>query len=209
MWEIFIPEKIFDTIQINIIWNNIWEIFDIHFWKYTQEAFESTYCRWVKFKFEELDQDLVAILNGEFGKFYFIDYDFDQKNIITHGKKILWAWDIWNEIKNIEGKFEKIIQDLSSNNLLTISKKQDIYTNVQETFFTISGIFFLLYWLKQKVIENLSDLENIDDKQMELKSQAQLLMQNNITKKIEIQAQIDTFESKSQLFFQAIHSLIL
>ncbi|MGB2110836.1 MAG: hypothetical protein ACPHY8_02795 [Patescibacteria group bacterium] len=44
---------------------------------------------------------------------------------------------------------------------------------------------------------------------MELKSQAQLLMQNNITKKIEIQAQIDTFESKSQLFFQAIHSLIL
>ncbi len=209
MWEIFIPEKIFDIIHINNIWENILQIFEKHFWKYTKQSFESTYCKWIKFEFEQLDQDLVSILNGEFGKFYFIDYNFDKQNIITHGKKILWIWDIWDEIKSIENKFEKIIQELSSNNLLTISKKEKIHKNIKETFFTISWILFLLYWLKQKIIENLNDLENIDDNQIELKSQAALLRENNITKKIEIQAQIYTFEAKSQLFFQTIHSLLL
>lgn len=98
------------------------------------------------------------------------------------------------EIQSIQKNFAYITQELSSTKLLTLSKKQTIRSKIDETFFTLSGILFLLYSLKQKTLENTQLLENIDEKNIEMSAQAELLQETNKTKILEIQSQIDKFE---------------
>ena len=98
------------------------------------------------------------------------------------------------EIQSIQKNFAYITQELSSTKLLTLSKKQTIRSKIDETFFTLSGILFLLYSLKEKTLENTQLLENIDEKNIEMSAQAELLKETNKTKILEIQSQIDKFE---------------
>ena len=98
------------------------------------------------------------------------------------------------EIQSIQKNFAYITQELSSTKLLTLSKKQIIRSKIDETFFTLSGILFLLYSLKEKTLENTQLLENIDQKNIEMSAQAELLQETNKTKILEIQSQIDKFE---------------
>jgi hypothetical protein len=68
--------------------------------------------------------------------------------------------DINNNIIKISEEFEKIMQELSGNKLLTQSKKVEIQNKINTTFFTIAGILFLLYSMRDKSLLNYEELSS-------------------------------------------------
>jgi hypothetical protein len=208
MWEIFIPEKIFDKICINNIQENLLDLLETHFEISKISDFKSTYCSWKYFKIKNINQDILSLLNWEFWETYFVDYDFLKHDYDVSWTKILKPENITKNILQIWEQFNQITQDLSSNKLLTNSKKQDIHLKIEKIFFTISWILFLLYNLREKTRANYKELWEYNGK-IEYEGQAALITESVKTKEIELSAQIDKFEAKSEIFFQTIQKIFL
>jgi len=207
MLEIFIPTWIKNQkISINNISDNFLNSVKILHWKI--EEFESKFFSWIKIHSKDLDENLIILCNWEFWKNYFIDFDF-TKNINTKifWVKIIWENQIWEDIQNIMLNVAEITWMLSSNILLTNSKKEEILQKIKNSFFSLSWIIFLLYSLKQKTEKNLDELNNYSWK-VEYEAQASLLKENSITKNIELKANIDKLEGKIKMFISVISNLI-
>ena len=112
------------------------------------------------------------------------------------------------KITNIYLDFEKIIVELKSNKLLTNTKKEQIKKRIDNVFFTLSWILFLLYELKNKTESNLDEL-NSYSWLIEYEWQASILSETSKTKKIELEATIIKFEDKVEMFLNTINSLFL
>lgn len=208
MWEIFIPENIFDKISINKLSDNLLIQLQKHFDIREMSDFTSKYCYWKYIKVNNINQDILSLLNGEFGEKYFLDYDFLKYDLEVTGTKILKPENITQNILQISEEFEEIIKELLSSKLLTLSKKKDIQNKIEKIFFTISWILFLLYSLREKTNKNNEELKNYKWA-IEFQAQAKLVSESAQTKYIELTAQIDKFEAKSELFFQAIQKIFL
>lgn len=208
MWEIFIPEKIFENIIINNISDHFLKLLKDNFTILEIKEFESVYCTWKYIKVPNINQDILSLLNGEFWEIYFVDYDFLKNDFVISGTKILKPEQITQNILQISEQFDEITQDLSSSKLLTHSKKQDIQNKIEKIFFTISWILFLLYNLRDKSIENYKELWEYNGN-IEFEAQAELIWESAKTKQIELSAQITKFEAQSELFFQTIQKIFL
>jgi len=211
MLEIFIPTLIKkQKLEINKISNNFLNVLE----KLKIENnlivknFESTFFEWIKINSKNFDQNLIILCNWEFWNNYFIDYDFSKKiNTEIFWVKIIWQNKIWEEIQKIMLNIAEITGILNSDNLLTNSKKEEILVKIKNSFFALSWVIFLLYSLKEKADENLSDLENYSWK-VEYEAQAMLLKETSLTKSIELKANIDKLEWKIEMFIDVISKII-
>jgi len=208
MWEIFIPEKIFDKICINNIQEKLLNLLEKHFEVLEKQDFQSTYCIWKYLKIKNVNQDVFSLLNWEFWETYFVDYDFLKHDYKVSWTKILKPDNITQNIIQISAQFEDITKELLSNKLLTNSKKKDIQSKIEKIFFTISWILFLLYNLREKSQNNYKELWEYNGN-IEYEGQAALISESVKTKHIELTAQIVKFEEKSEIFFQAIQKIFL
>jgi hypothetical protein len=208
MWEIFIPEKIFNKIIINSPSEILMTLINDHFDILEKHIFKTTHCVWIYMKIKNPKQDLFSLLNGELWNKYFVDYDFLKEDFEILGIKILKPEDLSNNIIKISKEFEEIIQELSWNKLLTHSKKIEIQNKIKTTFFTIAGILFLLYNIRDKALLNHKKLSEYNWL-IEYESQAALIRETAKTKSIELSAQISKFEKKSEEFFSTIQKIFL
>ena len=207
MLEIFIPTLIKNQkISINTISNNFLNAIKILNWKITN--FQSTFFSGIKINLDNFDEDLILLCNWEFWEHYFIDFDFTKKiNTDIFWIKIVWKNKIWENIQEIMLNIAEITWILSSDKLLTNSKKEDILLKIKNSFFSLSGVIFLLYSLKKKTEKNLEELNNYSWK-IEYEAQARLLKENSLTKNIELKANIDKLEGKIEMFISVINKLI-
>jgi hypothetical protein len=208
MWEIFIPEKIFDKIIINTFSEKLMDLIEEHFEILEKNIFKTTHCIWTYVKIKNPQQDLFSLLNWELWNKYFADYDFLKEDFEITWTKILKPEDLNHNIKKISEEFEKIVQELSWNKLLTESKKSEIQDKIKTTFFTIAGILFLLYNIRDKALLNHKELSEYNG-MIEYESQAALIWETAKTKSIELSAQIIKFENKSEVFFTTIQKIFL
>jgi len=208
MLEIFIPCKINNSLEINKFDNSINEIIKKYFPNLELVEFESKFVNWIYLKLNKIDKDLIILLNWYFWEFYFINYDFLINNIESTGIPIIKSNIIWEKIENICSTFENIISELKSNKLLTNSKKQKIRNKIDNVFFILSGIIFLLYNLKEKTQNNINTL-NSYNWEVEYEWQSSLLAETSLTKKIELQAIIDKLEWKIDLFLMTINNIFI
>ena len=213
MLEIFIPTWIKkQKVQINDISDNFLNVLKNSFIDLEIINFESTFFEWIKIISKNLDENLIILCNWEFWNNYFIDYDISFPLLPKEGLgevwiKIIWQNKIWEEIQKIMLNIAEITGILSSNNLLTNSKKEEILIKIKNSFFALSWVVFLLYSLKQKAEQNLEELENYSWK-IEFEAQASLLKETSLTKSIEIKANIDKLEEKIEMFIWVISKLI-
>ena len=213
MLEIFIPTWIKkQKVQINDISDNFLNVLKNSFIDLEIINFESTFFEWIKIISKNLDENLIILCNWEFWNNYFIDYDISFPLLPKEGLgevwiKIIWQNKIWEEIQKIMLNIAEITGILSSDNLLTNSKKEEILIKIKNSFFALSWVVFLLYSLKQKVEQNLIELENYSWK-IEFEWQAVLLKETSLTKSIEIKANIDKLEGKIEMFIGVISNLI-
>ena len=136
-----------------------------------------------------------------------MDYDYIENNFEFLAMKIIWENKISKKINEIMLNISKITWQLNSNKLLTNTKKEEIKSKIDNSFFTLSWIIFLLYSLKKETENNLEELKQVNGKP-EYEWQAMLLSETSITKKIELEAAIDKLETKIELFIDTIKSLI-
>jgi len=209
MLEIFIPTLIKNNnLEINKISNNFLSVLENNFSDFKITEFSSTFFKWIKIIWKKIDEDLIILCNWEFWKHYFIDYDIiDNKEIKSLWIKIIWQNKIWEEIKKIMLNIAEITWILSSDNLLTNSKKEEIFQKIKNSFFALSWVIFLLYSLKEKTDKNLEELENYSWK-IEYEWQAVLLKETSLTKSIELKANIDKLEEKIEMFIGVISKII-
>ena len=209
MIEIFIPTKIKNNnLEINTISENFLKVLKGSFWAIFLEKFNSEFFSGIKLFSKKFDENLTILCNWEFWKNYFVDFDiFENKNIKTFWTKIIWKNEISKNIEKIIEDIWEITAILSSKNLLTNSKKEEILTKIKNTFFSLSGIIFLLYSLKEKTEKNIKNLENYSW-EIEYEWQAFILKETAITKKIELQANIDKIEWKIKIFLELIWKII-
>lgn len=209
MIEIFIPTKIKNNnLEINTISENFLKVLKGSFWAIFLEKFNSEFFSGIKLFSKKFDENLIILCNWEFWENYFVDFDiFENKNIKTFWTKIIWKNEISKNIEKIIEDIWEITAILSSKNLLTNSKKEEILTKIKNTFFSLSGIIFLLYSLKEKTEKNIKNLENYSW-EIEYEWQAFILKETAITKKIELQANIDKIEWKIKIFLELIWKII-
>jgi len=207
MLEIFIPTKIKNYSEINVLQKNFLDILENKFNDLKIEKFESKFFEWIKIYSKNFNENLIILCNWEFGENYFIDFDYTKNNFEFLGTKIIWENKIWEKIENIEKNISEIIKLLNSNNLLTNTKKQYIKNKINSSFFALSWVVFLLYLLKKQTDKNLQDLQNINSS-IEYEAQASLLAETSKTKQIELQAQIDKLEKRVDFFIDTVKKLI-
>jgi hypothetical protein len=209
MLEIFIPTWIKNQkIQINNISDVFLDVLKNNFSEAEVNKFESTFFSGIKINLENFDENLIFLCNWEFWENYFLNYDFTKKiNTEIFWIKIIWENKIWENIQKIMLNIAEITWILNSDNLLTNSKKEEILVKIRNSFFALSGVIFLLYFLKEKADENLVDLENYSWK-IEYEAQASLLKETSITKSIELKANIDKLEGKIEMFISVINNFI-
>ena len=208
MLEVFIPLKIKNNLKINYFSDKLWTIMKNSFLGIEIKVFETELLTWIYLNTKNIDLDLIRLLNWEYGRFYFVDYDFLWNSINSFWIKILKPDDISEKIKDIYLNFEEIILELKSSKLLTISKKEEIKTKINEVFFTLSWIYFVLYKLKTKTESNLKDL-NSYNWLAEYEWQASLLSEVSKTRKIELEATIMKFEKQVEMFLETVNSLFI
>lgn len=207
MLEIFIPQKIKNYWSINNISDNFLKIIHKSFNDLNIEKFESAFFEWIKIKSNIFNKNLIILCNWEFWENYFMDYDYIENNFETLGIQIIWENKISNKINEIMLNIYEITLQLNSNKLLTNTKKEEIKSKIDNSFFTLSWIIFLLYSLKKETENNLKELRQVKWK-VEYEWQAMLLSETSITKNIELKAAIDKLEIKIELFIDTIKSLI-
>ena len=209
MLEIFIPTWIKNQkLNINKISDNLIKILENSFSEIKISNFESTFFSWIKINTEILDENLIILCNWEFWENYFINYDFTKKiNTKIFWIKIIWENKISENIQKIMLNIAEITGILSSDNLLTNSKKEEILVKIKYSLFSLSGIIFLLYSLKKETENNLEELNNYSWK-IEYEWQALLLKETSITKNVELKANIDKLEGKIEMFIWVILKFI-
>ena len=209
MLEIFIPTWIKNQkLKINKLSDNLIKILENSFSEIKISNFESTFFSWIKINTEILDENLIILCNWEFWENYFINYDFTEKiNTKIFWIKIIWENKISENIQKIMLNIAEITGILSSDNLLTNSKKEEILVKIKDSLFSLSGIIFLLYSLKKETENNLEELNNYSWK-IEYEWQALLLKETSITKNIELKANIDKLEGKIEMFIWVILKFI-
>ncbi|PID87429.1 hypothetical protein CSB07_01320 [Candidatus Gracilibacteria bacterium] len=203
MIEIFIPTEIKGYLEVNCFSKKLENILKNTFFGIIIKDFESAYFLGKYIYLKNFDEDLIIFCNGEFGKNYFLDFDFSKYNIGYLGTKILSENDIGNNVNDIDKKILKIITDLKSNKLLTNSKKDLIIKEIKNIFFGLSGISFLLVSLREKSISNIDELSQIKGK-IDLESQATLLKETSKTKILELDLFIKKLDNKLNLFINTI-----
>jgi len=213
MLEIFIPIWIKkQKIQINKISNKFLKVLKNSFSGLELKKFDSTFFEWIKINSKNLDKNLIILCNWEFWENYFLDYDIfspllSKERLGEIWTRIIWENKIWEKIQEIIINITDITWILNSNKLLTNSKKKEIIKKITSSFFTLSWIIFLLYFLKEKTKQNLQDLSNYSWK-VEYEAEASLLKEISITKSIELQASIDKLEGKIEMFIEVIRKFI-
>lgn len=209
MLEIFIPTWIKNNkLKINNISDNFLEIINNTFSKIEITYFESSFFSGIKISSNNFDENLIILSNWEFWDNYFIDYDFTKKiNTQVFWIKIIWENQIWENINKIMLDVAEITWILNSNNLLTNSKKEEILIKIKNSLFSLSWVIYLLYSLKDKIENNLEKLNNYSGK-IEFEAQSSLLRETSLTKKIELNANINKLEGKVEMFIWVITKLI-
>lgn len=209
MLEIFIPTLIKNQkIQINSISDNFLKVLKNSFSNLKISNFESKFFSGIKIENNVFDEDLIILCNWEFWNNYFINYDFTKKiNIKIFWIKIIWENKIWENIQKIMLDIAEITAILNSDKLLTNSKKEEILVKIKNSFFSLSGVIFLLYSLKEETEKNLKELNNYSGK-VEYEWEAILLKETSLTKDIELKANIDKLENKIEMFIWVISKLI-
>ncbi len=209
MLEIFIPTHIKQRIFINDFSLDLKKILKKNFNIKKIEEVNSKTFSWVFFELEKFDLDLIILLNWEFWKFYFLDYDIiKHKNIKTFWTSILKIEQIEKNLGKIETDITEILEVLNSNNLLTNTKKEDILIKINKIFFSLSGIWFILYKNKLELEKNSKTLENYKWL-VEYEAQAKLLKQLSKTKKIEISANLEKFENMLEIYLEALEKVFI
>ncbi len=214
MLEIFIPTYLKNkSLEINKISTNFKGAVKKLWWKI--EEFESTFFRGTLVSTKKYSEDFIILCNWEFWEYYFLDYDISSPlqrgarggDLFTSGTRIIWQNQISQRLNKIMLHVAEITEILSSNNLLTNTKKEEILAKIKHTFFSLAGVIFLLYGLQKKATQNLEELENYSWK-AEYEWQAALLKETSLTKSIELQAAIDKLEGKIEMFIWVIGKLI-
>lgn len=212
MMEVFIPIDLkYDndkTFAINNFSKKNKDLLEKNFDLVSKKEFNSTFFDWIFLQTKELDEDLVVFLNWVFGNFYFLDYDYFSFSLESFGTKILKIDETLNKIPEITQIFENIIWDLQSEKLLTNTKKETMKNDIRKAFLTLSGVFFVLYNLREKTIENLWELQNYNW-EVEYEAEASLLSETWKTKKIELDATISSLENKLKLFLEVVGKIFL
>lgn len=212
MMEIFIPIDLQYEKNKYLAINNFSKqnnnLLEKHFDLSLKTNFTSSFFSGIFLQTKELDEDLIVFLNWVFGKYYFLDYDYSSFSLTSFGTKILKIDETLKQISEITYIFESIISELKSKKLLTNTRKQKIKTEIKNVFFTLSGVFFVLYTLRKKTIENLWELKKYSW-EAEYEAQAVLLSQTWKTKKIELDATISSLENKLELFLEAVGKIFL
>ncbi len=207
MLEIYIPTKIKWYLEINKIKKAFLNIIKGNYKDLEINEFNSTFLSWVKIKSNKFLESLIILCNWEFWEYYFIDTDFQKNNFPHLWTKIISEDEIQNKIEKITKNIDFIIWELNSNKLLTNTKKEKVKEKINKTLFTLSWIIFLLYNLKEKTLQNISELSGYKWK-IEYESQAKLLSEISETKEIELQASIDKLEGRIDLYIKILKRFI-
>jgi len=212
MIEIFIPTVLklwnWDKLDINYISKNFINILNNDIIDINLSWFESIFFDWIKLSWDWFSEDLIILCNWLFWKHYFADYDFFWDDFHCLWTKIIWENQIWERIEFISENINFIIQSLKWDELLTNSVKNKISFKIKETFFVLSWIIFLLYSLKEKTENNITELSNYNWL-AEYEWESRLLLETSITKKIELETSISLVESKIELFIWTIKKIII
>ena len=212
MLEIFIPTLIKkQKIEINKISKNflvVLEKFKIED-NIIIEKFDSKFFEGIKIFSKKINKNLIILCNWEFWKYYFLDYDrIENKNIISFGNSIWKIKNLEKDLWKIQTNIEEIINFLNSKKLLTNSKKEEIKNKIQDIFFSLSGIAYILYENKKKLEENRENLKNYNWLE-EYKAQASLILQTTKTTKLEIETSLQKFENILELYLDSLKKIFL
>ena len=208
MLEIFIPIDVNKDYVINNFSSKLRDLLEEKFIDIKIENFNSNFINWFFLSTESIDIDLIILLNGEFWEFYFIDFDVLEKDVISLWIIILKPKELLNNINSINSEINQIVSDLKSNKLLTTSKKVKIRSRLDKIFFTLSGVLFLLYKLKQKTSFNIDELVSYKWK-IEYEWQASILKETSKIKEIELNWMITKLELKVESFLWVINTLLI
>lgn len=212
MMEVFIPIDLkYDndkTFAINNFSKKNKDLLEKNFDLVSKKEFNSNFFDWIFLQTKKLDEDLIVFLNWVFGNFYFLDYDYFSFSLESFGTKILKIDETLNKIPEITQIFENIIWELQSEKLLTNTKKETMKNDIRKAFLTLSGVFFVLYNLREKTIENLWELQNYNW-EVEYEAETNLLSETWKTKKIELDATISSLENKLKLFLEVVGKIFL
>ncbi len=210
MLEIFIPTEIPDILSLHLIEPGFFSLVKAHF-PVTITPFESPFFQGFHIQTTSESQDIVSLCNGSFWTDYFIDYDWQNSQITSLGKRFFQPDSIGMELTSISNDFDSIVQTLSSDYLLTKSKKEESIRKIKHSFFLLSGVVFNLVELRRKVRENIHELEalaNDSEQKIEYQSHGALLIEPLRTKEIELTASLGTLEQKVALFIDATKHFI-
>jgi hypothetical protein len=130
------------------------------------------------------------------------------KNLKTFWTSILKLEHIEKHLKEIEYNIDEILKRLKSDKLLTNSKKEDIRKKINEVFFTLTWILFVLYKNKDLLEENYKNLKNYKWLE-EYEAQAVLLKETTKTKKIEISTNLEKFENMIEFFLESLEKIFV
>ena len=209
MLEIFIPEKVWQKIFINNFSTKLEELIKKNFEIKVFKNIKTDFFEWKYLFLEKLDYNLIKIFNWEFWKFYFLDYDFlENKNIFSFGSSFLKFSELEKNIKKIWENIEEILKTLNSNKLLTNSKKEDITKKINEIFFTLSWILFVLYKNTQKLEENRKKLKNYNWLE-EYEAQAELLLKNTDNQEEKLKIISEKFENMLKLYLESLEKIFI
>lgn len=208
MLEIFIPTEIKWYLEINKPSNNFLNIIKNDFKNLEISNFNSTFFEWIKIKSDKFLEDLIILCNWEFWEFFFIDFDPIKNSFNYLWTQIIWEKQIQNKIEKITKNISFIVWELNSKKLLTNTKKEKIKEKINQSLFSLSWIIFLLYKLKQKTTQNITELTDYKWK-IDYESEASLLSEVSKTKQIELQAWIDKLEGRVELYIKALKQFIL
>ena len=179
MLDLFIPIRIHKYWNIQKISDNFLSVLATTFLEYTLIHFESDFFFGYKIVFPYFDEDIISLCNWEFWSRYYVDFD-----VLEHrGVSVLWkhiakeSW-LWDNLETTLGSVWKITEVLQSNALMTVSKKEKIIWQIEDSFFALSHIDYLLSELISKTDENLSELKGWWDR-VEYGSQKILLDEQN------------------------------
>ncbi|MBS8121645.1 hypothetical protein [Candidatus Vampirococcus lugosii] len=109
--------------------------------------------------FEDI-KDILPLMNGMFGKYYFIDSCIGDDNIIL-GKNIFDVEYDEKKLKDITENIENIKKDINSDKLITRTKKEEYFETIKESIYLIISFLIKTYFILTDTIENKEELEKI------------------------------------------------
>ena len=209
MLEVFVPENIKDKIFLNNISKKLEDIIMSSFNLKKIKKIQTKNMFGTLFLFEKFDSDFIVLSNWEFGKYYFVDYDFIENNDIEYSWVSIYKnTNIEKELKNIWKNIEEILEVLSSDKLITNTIKQNILNKINDTFFTLSWVLYVLQKNKYLSEENAKILDEYDWN-IEYESQAKLLNITTENKRLKLDLNIEKYENMIELYLWSLEKIFL